>query len=129
MGVGIISYYITENKFKDKQYNPYPSAISVHDNTFERKKRKVPMEGRFAQIYHFKLKFGRNVPHIVYDGIINPKYRDAAGNVKPEYMICIQNNKNQSFANIDADNDFKNISRDAAPYNCTLAPIVLNNKQ
>jgi hypothetical protein len=101
----------------------------VHDNTFERKKRKVPMEGRFAQIYHFKLKFGRNVPHIVYDGIINPKYRDAGGNVKPEYMICIQNNKNQSFANIDADNEFKNISRDVAPFNCTLAPIVLNNKQ
>ncbi|MEN9882787.1 MAG: hypothetical protein RLZZ420_4 [Bacteroidota bacterium] len=129
MGVGIISYYITENKFKDKEYNPYPSAIAVHDNTFERKKRKVPMEGRFAQIYYFKLKFGRNVPHIVYDGIINPKYRDETGNVKTEYKICIQNNKNQSFANIDADNDFKNISRDITPFNCTLEPIVLNNKK
>jgi parallel beta-helix repeat protein len=127
MGVGIISYYITENKFKDKEYNPYPSAISVHDNTFERKNRKVPMEGRFAQIYHFKLKFGRNVPHIVYDGIINPKYKDAAGNLNPEYMICIQNNKNQSFANIDAENDFKNISRDITKHNCTLAAITMTN--
>jgi hypothetical protein len=87
------------------------------------------MEGRFAQIYYFKLKFGRNVPHIVYDGIINPKYRDETGNVKTEYKICIQNNKNQSFANIDADNDFKNISRDITPFNCTLEPIVLNNKK
>ena len=44
-------------------------------------------------------------------------------------MICIQNNKNQSFANIDAENDFKNISRDVTPFNCTLAPIALNNKK
>jgi hypothetical protein len=44
--------------------------------------------------------------------------------VKPEYMICIQNNKNQSFANIDADNEFKNISRDLSKYNCELPAIV-----
>ena len=131
MGVGVISYFITENKIKDKKYDPYPNAISIHHNTFERKKRKVPMEGRFAQIYHFKLKFGRNVPHIVYDGVLNPKLVDKDGNLKAENAICVLNNKNESFANIDAEHDFKNISRDVSKYNCTLPAIVFpsNSKQ
>lgn len=131
MGVGVISYFITENKIKDKKYDPYPNAISIHHNTFERKKRKVPMEGRFAQIYHFKLKFGRNVPHIVYDGVLNPKLVDKDGNLKAENAICVLNNKNESFANIDAEHDFKNISRDVSKYNCTLPGIVFpsNSKQ
>lgn len=123
MGVGIISYYITENKIKDKDYNPYPSGISIHDNEFARKKRRVPFEGRFAQIYRFKLRFGRSVPHIVYDGIINPGYLDQQGKIKPEYMICIRNNKNQSFANIDAEHGFKNISRELSGHNCSLLSI------
>ena len=124
MGVGVISYFITENKIKDKKYDPYPNAISIHDNTFERKKRKVPMEGRFAQIYHFKLKFGRNVPHIVYDGVLNPKLVDKDGNMNAASAICVRNNKNQTFANIDAEHDFKNISRDLSKYNCELPAIV-----
>ena len=32
MGVGVISYFITENKIKDKAYDPYPSCINIHDN-------------------------------------------------------------------------------------------------
>ncbi len=123
MGVGIISYYITENKIKDKEYDPYPSAISIHDNIFERKRKRVPFEGRFAQIYRFKLRFGRDVPHIVYDGILKPEHLDQQGKVKPEYRICIRNNTNQSFANIDAEHGFKNISRDPSGYDCSLDPV------
>lgn len=123
MGVGIISYYMTEIKIKDKSYYPFPSAINIYNNTFERKKKRVPLEGRFAQIYRFKLKFGRNVPHIVYDGIIDKKSLDANGQVKPENKICIRNNKNQSVANMDAENDFKNVSRDPAQFDCSLEKI------
>lgn len=119
MGLGIISYYMTENKIKDKEYYPYPTAINVHDNHFERKHRRVPMRGRFAQIYYFKLKFGRNVPNIIYDGIVDKKNLDDKGNVKDDYRICIRGNKNETFANIDAWNDFKNISRDVTVYNCS----------
>lgn len=113
MGVGVISYFLTENKIKDKLYDPYPQFISVHDNVFERKKRLVPLEGRFGQVYRFKLRFGRNAPNIVYDGIQNPK-------VEPSKVICVRNNRNQTFANLDAENDFRNISRDVSRYDCTL---------
>jgi parallel beta-helix repeat protein len=129
MGVGVISYFLTENKIRDKQYNPYSSGIFIHDNFFERKKRRVPLEGRFAQIYWFKLKFGRRVPHIVFDGIVDPSLRNTEGKFNPVDVLCIRNNKNQSFANIDAENDFKQISRDMAVYNCTMPAVQTGVKQ
>jgi hypothetical protein len=71
------------------------------------------MKGRMGKMYRFKLKFGKNVPHIVYDGIVDTKNPG---------QICIRNNQNQSFANIDAENNFKNISRDVSKHDCTLQP-------
>ena len=118
MSVGIISYYMTENKIKDKEYNPYPSEISIHHNRFERLPKRVPMQGRFGQIYRFKLKFGRNVPHILYDGIIDKNRAEASANTTNPMNICIYTNHHESFANIDAWNDFKNISRELGPYQC-----------
>lgn len=117
-GVGIISYFLTENPIKDKEYYPYPTAISIHDNNFERKAGRVPFKGRFAKIYWFKLKFGRNVPHIIYDGVVDKNTLDANGKVKAENRICIYNNKNESFGNMDAENGFKNVSRNVQPFNC-----------
>lgn len=119
-GLSIISYFMTENKIKDKVYYPYPTAIYVHDNNFERKRVRATSKGRFGQIYRFKLRFGRNVPHILYDGIVDPKTLDASGKVKPESRICIRNNKNQTVANMDAEHDFKNINRDAAAFDCEV---------
>ncbi|MFL0162769.1 parallel beta-helix domain-containing protein [Aquirufa salirivi] len=120
MGVGIISYHMTENKITDLEYDPYPTAIEIRDNDFERKAGRVPAKGRFGQMYRFKLKFGRQVPNIVYDGILDPKRLDSSGEYFPSYRICIRNNTNQSFANIDAEHDFKNIQRDVSLYDCHL---------
>ncbi len=110
MGVGVISYFTTENKIKDKSYYPYSEAVSIHDNVFEREKVKATGKGRFGQIYKYKLRFGKNVPHILWDGIADAK--------NPNPVICIKNNKNESFANMDVENNFKNISRDASLYLC-----------
>lgn len=120
VGMGIISYFMTENKIKDKVYYPYPTAIDVHDNNFERRRVRATGKGRFGQIFRFKLRFGRNVPHIMYDGIVDPKTVDENGKVKPESRICIRNNKNQTIANMDAKNDFKNINKDPAQFDCAL---------
>jgi parallel beta-helix repeat protein len=114
IGTAIVSYYITENPINDTTYYPYPSQISVYHNHYEREQERATMRGRIGKLYRFKLRFGRDVPHIVYDGIVD---KDSPAE------ICIRENMNQTFANIDAENGFKNISRDAAPYNCTLMPI------
>ncbi len=120
VGMGIISYFMTENKIKDKAYYPYPTSIYVHDNNFERRHVRATSKGRFGQIFTFKLKFGKNVPHILYDGIIDPKTIDEQGKIRPESRICIRNNKNQTVANMDAKNDFKNVNRDPSVFDCEI---------
>ena len=116
----IVSYFMTENPIKDSLYYPFPTGIYIHDNVYQREKVRPTMKGRIGKLYRFKLKFGKDVPDIVYDGIIDPDTRDKDGNVKPQYKICIRNNKNATFANLDAENDFKNVSKDLTPYDCTL---------
>ncbi|GAA4404720.1 hypothetical protein GCM10023187_22410 [Nibrella viscosa] len=123
LGTGIFSYYVTEIPIKDKDYYAYPTAIHIHDNVYERKRGRPTMSGRMGKLFRFKLKFGKDVPHILYDGIIDPNTRDAAGNIRTERRICIHSNKNQSVANIDAENDFKNISRDMSAFDCRLEPV------
>ncbi len=110
VGVGVISYFMTENPIKDKEYYPYPTNIMIRDNVFEREKTKATHRGRFGQIYRFKLRFGKNVPHIQWDGIVDDK--------NPSPVICVKNNKNESFVNMDAEHNFKNISRDASKIIC-----------
>ena len=125
IGTGIISYYMTEKPNTDKEYYPYPNAISIHDNDYQRENIRPTGKGRMGLMFRFKLKFGKYVPHIIYDGIIDPQTLDAQGNTLLDKKICLRNNKNQSFVNIDAEHDFKGISRDLSKYDCTLEPIKL----
>lgn len=130
LSTGIISYYVTEIPIKDSLYYPYPTGIYIHNNVYERQTTRATMKGRIGKMFRFKLKFGKEVPHIIYDGIIDNKTKNADGTIQDTHRICIQNNKNQSFANIDAENDFKNISQDASIYNCShtsLKKAQLNN--
>lgn len=117
--VALISYYMTENPIKDSLYYPYPTAISIHDNNFERRRERATSEGRFGKIFWFKLKFGKNVPHVLYDGIVDPKLKNPDGTASYKLCICVRNNKNQSIANMDAEHGFKNISRDLTPFDCS----------
>ena len=122
-GTAIVSYYITENPINDKSYKPFPSNIYIHDNFYERPNVKATSKGRLGKMYKFKLRFGKNVPHILYDGIEDSSMKDR--------KICLRNNQNASFANIDAGNKFKNKSRDMKPYECEqppIAPVVLSMK-
>lgn len=115
----IISYYVTENPINDKDYIPYPSQINIHNNRYSEGKRMPTWKNKLG--FLFWTKFGRNVPHILYDGIQNEAWTDAAtGQLKPGYRICVHDNENGTFANIKADKKFKGISRDLTPYDCTL---------
>jgi parallel beta-helix repeat protein len=120
-GTAIVSYYITENPINDKSYKPFPANIYIHDNFYERPNVKATSKGRLGKMYKYKLRFGKNVPHILYDGIVDSAMKDR--------NICIKNNQNASFANIDAGNKFKNKSRDMKPYECEqppIAPVVIS---
>lgn len=129
IGTGIISYYMTEKPINDKEYYPYPTAVNIHDNEYQRESVRPTGHGRMGLMFRFKLKFGKDVPHIFYDGIIDPKNLDSQGNTIPDKKICVRNNKNQSFVNIDAEHDFKAISRDATKYDCSLESIKLDSNE
>jgi parallel beta-helix repeat protein len=120
-GTAIISYYMTENPIKDSSYYAYPTDIHIHDNYYERPRVRATSKGRMGQMFRFKLKFGKDVPHIMYDGIVDEKNPG---------KICIINNANQSVANIKAANNFKGISRETGPFACNgivLNPVQLKN--
>lgn len=110
IGVGIISYYMTETPINDKEYYPYPTHVSIHNNTFVRGHVRPTSRGRMGKMYRFKLKFGKDVPDIQYDGIVDEKLSN--------HQICIKNNGTATFCNLDAGNNFKNMSRDAGKYAC-----------
>ena len=119
VSTAIISYFITETPIKDKDYNPYPSRIYVHDNIYSMGKRMPTLKNRLGFIFWWK--FGKKVPHILYDGIQNAEWVDAKGNLKPGFEICVRNNENGTFANIRADQLglFKGkISKNLEPYDC-----------
>lgn len=116
----IVSYFITETPIKDTLYNPYPTNIRIHDNTYSKGKRMPTWKNKLGFIFWWK--FGKKVPHILYDGIQNPDHLDVSGQLRPEYRICIKNNQNGSFANIRAHKLglFKgDISKDIRPYDCS----------
>ncbi len=122
LGTGIISYHMTEIPIKDSSYYPYPTKINIHDNVYKRLHRKATFKGRFGKMFYFKLKFGKQVPHIIYDGILDDKTKDTNGMLTKEYAICIRGNQVNSsplFANIDAGNGFKNIVKDAQGFDCS----------
>lgn len=117
----IMSYFITENAIKDTAYNPYPSNIYIHDNIYSEGKRMPTWKNKMGFIFWWK--FGKKVPHILYDGIQNPEWVDSNGQLKAAYRICVRQNENGTFANLRADKLglFKGkISKNLGPYDCAL---------
>lgn len=112
ISTAIVSYYITETPIKDKGYNPYPSRIAVYNNRYQDDKRMPIFRNKMGVLFWFK--FGRRVPHVLWDGIADPQCADKACH------ICVYDNANGSFANLRADHNFKQISRDVKPHTCTL---------
>jgi parallel beta-helix repeat protein len=120
----IVSYYMTETPINDKLYKPFPADIYIHDNYYERPQVRATSKGRMGKMYRFKLRFGKDVPHIMFDGIADKE--------NTSRNICLKNNTNGSFVNIDAEHGFKNKSRDMKGFECEqkpIEPVVLTARQ
>ena len=108
----IVSYYITEEDITDSLYYPYPTNIYIYDNIYKRSKQFPSFS--FTQPIGFLLayNFWRSVPDIIYDGILDKNLDN--------HNICINNNINSSIVNLDAGNDFLNLSIDELKFDCEL---------
>jgi len=111
-GVSVLSFGTTGHPVKDTKYNPYTASIYVHDNTITNNGAKP--DGRVKR--DLEARLGTPIPALLYDGVADPKAKPVADDAK----ICFQNNGDVTFANYDAGNGFKKISRDAKAHDCSL---------
>ena len=134
VGAGIISYHLInamgyENQpeqnqtagmqsdfEKDKNYDPYPGNIYFHDNIFENSYSIPDMGNDFGKL--FVLKFGTNLPDIVWDGIMHPDFYLDDNTVNPAFQICIQEQEGVKKVTLDAEHDFEGLEENPELFNC-----------
>ncbi|SDJ70683.1 parallel beta-helix domain-containing protein [Microbulbifer yueqingensis] len=117
----IVSSYYTAGYYSDKStqeaFDPYPEGIFIYDNQFT---------GGGTSPDHIELKalklarfgLGGSLPDILWDGVVNSE-KLVDGALPESLRLCIDNT-DAGIINIDASNDFKNISTDIAPHKCAL---------
>ena len=129
VGTSVVSYFITEEKTKDTQYNPYTSAIYIHDNVYSRRPQ-LPTLAHEIGILLFT-RFFRTIPDIIYDGMPDPKYQNTDGSIPTNKRLCLKNNSNAKYLNLDISLNFKSwyspffadFKMDEKECDCTLDPL------
>jgi len=117
----IVSYYILEEPITDEEYYPYPSSIYIHDNIYKRKTMLPSLSFKQPIGFLLAMNYFNQIPDIIIDGIVDDK--KISKNLDNPHQICIENNSGASFLNLDAANDFENMSTDLGSYDCSLPPI------
>ena len=128
VGAALASYVLVEalgaeegsqldsaNNQVDEAYDPYPNHIYFHDNEFRNKHWFPTFDSDFGLL--FLRYFTFNLPDFVMDGIVPEE---------EEFVLCLENNGEFNFANIDAANDFVGSTTDWSRYACrtgSIAPI------
>ena len=120
----IVSYFITEEALTDLLYYPYPTGVFIHDNIYKRDSQFPAFSFKQPIGFILAYNFWRNIPDIVYDGIIDQGLLDNSGKYPDKNKICIKNNINASFVNLDAGNDFIDISTNLLEFDCILDNII-----
>lgn len=97
------------NRYReDSLYNAFPYNVSIHHNRFENSHWFPTLQSDIGKLLLMKSMF--NPPDVLYDGIDNPKQKERG--------ICIGDNGDITFINLDAANDFKSFSKDVGPFRC-----------
>ena len=110
----IVSSLFTANYEKeykvDGTFDPYPEGIYVYNNTFKGGGRSPDrLELKTLKVAMFGLT--GSLPDILWDGIFNPASKQPA--------LCVDNGESL-VVNVDAGNDFANVTTDMTQYDCEL---------
>ncbi len=117
VNVGILSYLVTEKKFDDPDYDPYPEGVTIHHNTFSGGGENPA--GKMGTMLGALV--GGKFPDIAYDGIVDEK-KLVDGELPAELRLFVHDNGDAGFVNLDLANldpvrlKFPKISRDLAPH-------------
>lgn len=124
--VSVVSFLIQQKKTKDKNFDPYPEGVFIHDNQISGG-GTVP-DGELGLI--LKSIVGTPLPDIAFDGMIDQK-KLVDGKLPTEKTLRLSNNGKVRFLNIDFGNlNPANIaagkyqpSTDMTPFEGTLASL------
>lgn len=97
-GLCIISFQLAAKEITDKEYDPYPEGVYIHDNTFT-DNGKNPA-GELGLILGSAL--GKPLPDIIYDGNADPK-KMVNGKTPDNLSIKLNNNGKATFINLHYD--------------------------
>ncbi len=106
---------VNQNYKQDANYDPYPGEIYIHNNQFSNSHLLPELGNDFGKLFLFK--FGLSGPSVAWDGIEAPEYHKD-GEINSAYKICIDESEELLIANLDAGNNFENISTDPEEFNC-----------
>ena len=109
VNIMIYSYTLGGRSSEDPNYDPYPEQINIHDNRFNGG-GSAPRHPYLVALHE---ETGQNIPNIVWDGLIK-EGRSAKD------IICVANNGEDSFVNLNAGDDSLSASFDTAPHQCHL---------
>ena len=131
VGISVISFQLTGKPYSDSLYGPYCTAINIHDNKFDSKAMSMPdMSKDFGKLVALGLKGYKD---IIVDGSADPKLRDDKGQVPPDYKICIRNNGDIKFANLNfwqvknEDDITHHVDHDLSKFDCEHENIAGNH--
>lgn len=92
----------------DTLYNAYPDRININKNTIENSHWFPSMKNDIGKLL-VKESF-MSPPDVLWDGIPDPKI--------PKPRLCVDDNGDIVFINLDAANEFAGLSKDPAPFRC-----------
>ncbi|MDB5282620.1 MAG: hypothetical protein JWO06_1695 [Bacteroidota bacterium] len=121
IGISVVSYLSLQKPFKDSIYDPYCGGITVHDNKVTRGTGAPDNSVKFGQL--FIGIFGDKIPDMIFDGAINPAYKNTDGTLKEDQKICFRNNGNVTFCDLDLPGNGKNRSSDIKKFDCSQPPL------
>lgn len=101
---------------EDAAYNPYPRGIRLENNSVSNSYVLPATSHDFGRL--FLLKFPFETPDIVYDGVLPPGISDRQELQASEYKICLSEDIETRFADLDAGKSFEAISHDKSIFAC-----------
>ena len=128
---------MTGKQLNDTTYGPYCTTISIHDNKFDRSglslKEKLPdISTDLGKLLTATFK---GAIDIFVDGSADPKLRDKNGQLPEGKKICIRNNGDVKFGNLNAwkthgREDIMNFKdTDISKFDCSYTGINGNNQK
>ncbi len=116
----IISSYFATGYQGDREmaasYDPYPETIYIHDNELSgggSSPDGLDLKALKVAVFGFNGSF----PDILWDGWVNPEKTDDAGNLLPEFAICVDND-GAEVLNVDLSNGSDNVVVGSDAHDC-----------